>query len=58
MGAGGSSLEVRELLWASLAAPLPLPSPNPGAKELHKINGEISGALEQLFGLVTGSFSS
>lgn len=58
MGAGGSSLGVRELLWASLAAPLPLPSPSPGAKELYKINGEISGALEQLFGLVTASFSS
>lgn len=45
METGGFSLEVRELLWASLSQ-LHSALPNPGTKELCKINGEISGALE------------
>lgn len=48
-----SFLGARELLWASLTAPLPLPSPNLGANELCK----ISGTWEQLFELAIGNFS-
>lgn len=54
MGWGASFLGIRELLWASLAAPLPLPPTNLGARELCKVSGEMgvpgSSCLNELSG--------
>lgn len=50
---GDAFLAARELLWASLEAPLPLPSPSLGASEMHK----VSSTWERLSELAIGNFS-